>query len=119
LLLETSPDNWLDGFIGAHEAIIGVMKAFGLVLVAGHGPGFRGKARPLQPQPRFRLHVYRGADAWAVSGPHFALQHALAHRLGRPFLFSFVRMPVPLVQVVKRAAIWGPLFTTGLAGCWP
>jgi hypothetical protein len=34
LALETSPDSWLDNLIGGHEAIIGVMKAFGLVLVA-------------------------------------------------------------------------------------
>ena len=27
LALETSPDSWLDNFIGEHETIIGVMKA--------------------------------------------------------------------------------------------
>jgi O-antigen ligase len=29
-----------------------------------------------------------------------------------PFLFGFVRLPANITQAIRRAAIWGPLFTT-------
>jgi O-antigen ligase len=113
LLLETSPDSWLANLIGAHEAIIGAMKAFGLVLVGVMAVNFGPRRDRYNPSFAFVFMFIAGL----IHGlyPGLTLLSSTRSLIGSagPFLFSFVRMPAPLIQAIKRAAIWGPLFTIG------
>ena len=112
LALETSPDSWLDNLIGGHEAIIGVMKAFGLVLVAVLMLRFGARRDRYNPSFAFLLMFAIGL----IHGlyPGLSLLSSLRSLIGSaaPFLFGFVRLPANITQAIRRAAIWGPLFTT-------
>ena len=116
LLLETSPDSWLDNLIGAHEAIIGAMKAFGLVLVAVMALDFGVKRDRYNPSLAFVFMFIAGLMHGLYPG--LTLLSSTRSLIGSagPFLFSFVRMPAAFIQTIKRAAIWGPLFTTCFGG---
>jgi O-antigen ligase len=115
-LLETSPDSWLDNLIGAHETIIGVMKAFGLVLVAVMALDFGVKRDRYNPSLAFAFMFIAGLMHGMYPG--LTLLSSTRSLIGSagPFLFSFVRIPAAFIQAIKRAAIWGPLFTTGFGG---
>jgi O-antigen ligase len=111
LLLETSPDSWLYNLVGAHEVIIGAMKAFGLVLLAIMAANFGLKRDRYNPSLAFVFMFIMGLMHGLYPGlTLLSSTRSLIGSVG-PFLFSFVRMPAPFIQAVKRAAIWGPLFT--------
>lgn len=113
LAMETSPDSWLDRLVGGHETIVAAMKGFGLVLVL--------------------LGALRHGTRWDRFNPGFAflamflvgLLHGLYPGLGvtgslrslfgsaGPFLFSFVKLPPDVIHAIRRATVWGPLFTVG------
>jgi O-antigen ligase len=116
LALETSPDAWLDHLIGEHETIIGVMKAFGLVLVAVLA--LRGGARADRYNPGFAFGVMFAVGLMHGLYPGLSLLASLRSLIGSagPFLFSFVRLQPGSVRAIQRAAIWGPLFTVGFGG---
>jgi O-antigen ligase len=116
LALETSPDSWLDNLIGEHETIIGVMKAFGLVLVVilalrnglkadRYNPGFAFGAM-------FLIGLMHGLY------PGLSLLSSIRSLIGSagPFLFGFTRLPPAFIRAVQRATIWGPLFTVSFGG---
>jgi len=111
LTLETSPDSWLDRLLGLgeHEAIIGIMKAFGLVLamllILSHG---------------LRRDRYNPAFAFAamfltgiIHGfyPGLTLLASVRSLIGSagPLLFSFAKLPKPFIRMVVHATIWAPL----------
>ncbi len=116
LALETSPDSWLDNLIGEHETIIGVMKTFGLVLVASMA--IRYGARQDRYNPAFAFAFMFATGIMHGLYPGLSLLSSLRSLIGSasPFLFSFTRLPGPFIQAVKRAAIWGPLFTVAFGG---
>jgi len=116
LALETSPDAWLDNIIGEHETIIGVMKAFGLVLVAVLA--LRGSLRRDRYNPAFAFGVMFAVGLMHGLYPGLSLTSSLRSLIGSagPFLFGFVRLPEAFIRAVIRAAIWGPLFTVGFGG---
>ncbi|HUW79747.1 MAG TPA: O-antigen ligase family protein, partial [Acidocella sp.] len=116
LALETSPDSWLDNLIGDHEMIIGVMKAFGLVLVAVLG--LRCGIKRDRYNPGFAFAVMFAIGLMHGLYPGLTLLSSVRSLIGSagPFLFSFARLPPKFIQAVKRAAILGPLFTVGFGG---
>jgi O-antigen ligase len=113
LVLETSPDSWLGRLIGGHEAIIAVMKAFGLLLVAvlALRAGLRGDR--YNPAFAFVLMFCTGL----IHGlyPGLSLLGSTRSLLGSaaPFLFGFLPLPAPFVRAVKRTAILAPAATVG------
>jgi O-antigen ligase len=113
LALETSPDSWLDNLIGGHEMIIGMMKAFGLVLVLIMAVQQGVKPDRFNPGFGFAAMFLMGL----IHGlyPGLSLVDSVRSLIGSagPFLFGFVRLPPPYRRVVIRACIWGPLFTVG------
>lgn len=113
LALETSPDIWLAQMIGGHEAIIAVMKGFGLVLVAVLG--LRHGIKRDRYNPGFAFAFMFVAGAMHGLYPGLTLLASLRSLLGSagPFLFSFVRLPTDFVRASLRAALWGPLFAVG------
>jgi len=116
LALETSPDSWLDNIIGEHETIIGVMKAFGLVLVAALA--LRQGVKRDRYNPGFAFATMFAVGLMHGLYPGLTLLSSLRSLIGSagPFLFSFVRLPPIFIDAVKRAAVWGPLFTVAFGG---
>ena len=103
LLLETSPDSWLHNLVGAHEVIIGAMKAFGLVLLAIMAANFGLKRDRYNPSLAFVFMFIMGLLHGLYPG--LTLLSSTRSLIGSaaPFLF----LPAPFIQAVKRAAIWG------------
>jgi len=116
LALETSPDSWLDNLIGEHETIIGVMKAFGLVLAAIFA--LRYGVKRDRYNPGFAFGVMFAIGLMHGLYPGLTLVASTRSLIGSagPFLFSFVRLPPNLIRAIARAAIWGPVFTVGFGG---
>lgn len=116
LALETSPDSWLDNIIGEHETIIGVMKFFGLVLVAVLA--LRNGMRADRYNPGFAFFVMFCIGLMHGLYPGLGLLSSLRSLIGSagPFLFSFVRMDAKFIAAVRRAAVWGPVFTVAFGG---
>jgi O-antigen ligase len=116
LVLETSPDQWLGNLTGAREAIIGVTKAYGLALAALLMLRFGARRDRYNPSFAFALMFLTGL----VHGlyPGLSLLSSLRSLIGSaaPFAFGFVRMPENFSQAVRRAAMWGPLFTVAFGG---
>lgn len=113
LALETSPASWLDNPIGEHETIIGVIKAFGLVLFV-----------ILALRSGLSSDRYNSSFVFIfmfLTGPIHGLYLGLTLISGLrslisskgPFLFSFVGLPATLISTVITATICGPLFTVG------
>ncbi len=111
LALETSPDSWLDNLIGGHEMIIGMMKAFGLVLVVIMAA--REGLRWDRYNPGFAFFFMFLVGIMHGLYPGLSLLSSVRSLIGSagPFLFSFVLMPVWYTRAVVRACVWGPLFT--------
>lgn len=111
LALETSPDSWLSPLTGGHEMIIGILKAFGLVLVAVLW--LRTGARWDRYNPSLAFTVMFLAGLMHGLHPGLTLLSSLRSLIGSaaPFLFGFVRLPENFGQAVRRATICGPLFT--------
>ncbi len=113
LALETSPDDWLDRLAGTaqHETIIGVMKAFGLVLAAAlmlrHG------VRRDRYNPSFAFGSMFLTGLMHGLYPGLTLLSSLRSLIGSAssFLFSFARLPEDFCAAVVWATLWGPLCT--------
>lgn len=114
LLLETSPDIWLDRLLGTgqHETIIGVMKGFGLalavLLMLRHG------ARRDRYNPAFAFGIMFLTGLMHGLYPGLTLLASLRSLIGSagPFLFSFVRLKPDFTRIVIRTVLWGPLCAT-------
>ena len=115
LALETSPDAWLDRLTGGaqHETIIGLMKAFGLVLAAAIM--LRSGARRDRYNPAFAFAAMFVTGLLHGLYPGLTLLSSLRSLIGSagPFLFSFARLPAEFCRAVVWAALWGPLCTIG------
>ena len=116
LILETSPDSWLDNLIGGHEIIIGVMKALGLVLVISLAIANGIRSDRYNPGFAFLFMYLIGLMHGLYPG--LSLLASTRSLLGSagPFLFSFVRLPPILIRGIQRAVLWGPLCTVGFGG---
>ncbi|HVE23025.1 MAG TPA: O-antigen ligase family protein [Acidocella sp.] len=123
LVLETSPDFWLDRLIGHHEAIIAAMKAFGLLLAAVLA--LRAGLRADRYNPAWAFFLIFCTGLMHGLYPGLSLPGSARSLLGSaaPFLFGFLRLPAPVVRAVKCCAILAPAATVGfglalaLAGC--
>jgi O-antigen ligase len=123
LALETSPDDWLDHLAGGaqHETIIGLMKAFGLILAATLMLRFGARRDRYNPGFAFAAMFVTGLLHGLYPG--LTLLSSLRSLIGSagPFLFSFARLPADFCRAVIWAALWGPLCTIGfgavLAAC--
>jgi O-antigen ligase len=113
LVLETSPDAWLDKITGGYETIIGAMKAAGLVLAVVMG--LRFGARSDRYNPSFAFAAMFGTGLVHGLYPGLSLADSVRSLLGSavPFSFSFIKVPAHWVRAVVGAAIFGPLVTVG------
>lgn len=116
LALETSPDSWLDRLAGMaqHETIIGLLKAFGLVLALAMA--LRHGLRRDRYNPAFAFAAMFLTGLAHGLYPGLTLLSSLRSLIGSasPFLFSFLRLPADFRAAVIRATFWGPL---GAVGC--
>jgi hypothetical protein len=102
LALETSPDSWLDRLIGGHEAIIGAMKAFGLLLAAVLA--LRSGIRRDRYNPGFAFALMFWLGLLHGLYPGLSPLASIRSLLGSagPFAFGFLRLPLPVVCAVSR-----------------
>lgn len=121
--LATSPDAWLDHLAGTaqHETIIGLLKSYGLVLLAAlilrQGP----RSDRYNPAFAFLAMFFSGL----VHGlyPGLTLLSSLRSLIGSagPFLFSFARLPEDFCATAVKSMLWAPLcavlFSAALAAC--
>jgi O-antigen ligase len=118
LSLQTAPDSWLDHLAGSfrHEMIIGVMKAFGLVLAAALM--LREGARRDRYNPGFAFATLFGTGLIHGLYPGLTMLSSLRSLIGSasPFLFSFIRLPDDFCSTVIRATLWGPLAAVCFGG---
>jgi len=116
LVLETSPDAWLDAMVGGHEIIIGWMKGFGLalVLILGLRQGWRAD----RYNPGFAFVAMFLVGLMHGLYPGLTLLASIRSLIGSagPFLFSFVRLQPFYTRAVIAAMLWGPLFTVAFGG---
>jgi len=125
LLLETSPDAWLGSLIGAHETIIGVMKAAGLVLAVLIGVRFGLKGDRANPAFAFVAMFCTGVMHGLLPGLNLLASLRSLFGSAAPFAFGFVRLPAHLCQAVTWAVILGPAVTVAFgavlsaAGVYP
>jgi len=112
LALATGPDIWLDALIGGHEATTGLLKSFGLAVLAAAALRYGLKRDRFNPALAFAAMFLIGL----VHGlyPSLSLQDSVRSLIGSaaPFLFAFIRMPPNFIRTIIRAAIWAPLFAT-------
>jgi hypothetical protein len=118
LALETSPDSWLARLIGGHATIIAVMKALGLLLVAALA--LRAGLRRDRYNPAFAFFLMFCAGLIHGLYPGLSLLGSVRSLFGStaPFLFSFLRLPGPVVCAVKAPPLPGPRSPSVSASCW-
>ena len=113
LALETSPDSWLDQWAGLaqHETIIGIMKAYGIVLAVALA--LRHGMRRDRHNPGFAFATMFLTGLLHGLFPGLSLLSSLRSLIGSasPFLFSFIRLDRPFRHAVIWAALWGPFCT--------
>ena len=111
LALETSPDSWLDRLAGVarHETIIGLLKAFGLVLAAALA--LRQGTRRDRYNPAFAFAAMFLSGLLHGLYPGLTLLSSFRSLIGSasPFFFSFIRLEQNVCRAVIWATLWGPL----------
>ncbi len=113
--LETSPDSWLQrlGGLAQQETIVGLMKAFGLLLVLVLGLRHGWRRDRYNPGFAFGFMFLTGLLHGLYPG--LTLLSSLRSLLGSagPLLFAFVHIPEHFRRAVMGAILWGPLLTVG------
>jgi hypothetical protein len=111
LALETSPDEWLSYLIGAHETIIAVIKAAGLVLAGLLMLRFGARADRANPGFAFMWMFVTGLLHGLYPGLGLLASVRSLAGSAAPFAFGFARLPADWCRAVIRAVTLGPLFT--------
>jgi O-antigen ligase len=111
LILETSPDIWLDQLIGGHETIVAALKAAGLAIALLMA--LRFGARPDAFNPGFAFLAMFLAGLAHGLYPGLTLSGSLRSLVGSaaPFAFGFIRLPPWWRRAVEQAAKLGPSVT--------
>ena len=115
LALATGPDNWLNGVTGDPETTAGLLKAFGLVVLAG--AALRGGLKMDRWNPAFAFLFMFCTGLLHGLHPGLTLTASFRSLVGSaaPFLFGFMRQPEKFRRTAITALIWAPLFAVGVA----
>ncbi|MDE1897295.1 MAG: O-antigen ligase family protein [Rhodospirillales bacterium] len=114
LALATGPDNWLNGVTGDPETTAGLLKAYGLVVLAG--VAIQGGLKSDRWNPAFAFLFMFCTGLIHGLHPGLSLQASMRSLLGSaaPFLFGFVRLPEKFRRAAIMALIWAPVFAVGV-----
>ena len=114
LALATGPDNWLSGITGDPETTAGLLKAYGLVVLAG--AALRGGLKTDRWSPALAFLFMFCTGLIHGLHPGLSLQASLRSLVGSaaPFLFGFVRQPEKFRRAAIIALIWAPVFAVGV-----
>ncbi|MDE2239236.1 MAG: O-antigen ligase family protein [Rhodospirillales bacterium] len=114
LALATGPDYWLSGLTGTPEATAGLLKAYGLAVLAG--AALRGGLKTNRWNPAFAFLFMFCTGLLHGLHPGLSLQASLRSLVGStaPFLFSFVRLDETFRRRAIAALIWAPVFAVAV-----
>ena len=115
LALATGPDNWLSGVTGDPETTAGLLKAYGLAVLAG--AALRGGLKADRWNPAFAFLFMFCTGLLHGLHPGLSLQASVRSLVGSaaPFLFGFVHQPEKFRRTAIIALIWAPVFAVGVA----
>jgi O-antigen ligase len=115
--LATCPEMWLGDLIGRAPAIIGIDKAFGLLLLIFCLFRYGARWDAFNPGLAFPF-MWAAGYAHGV-WPGLTLADGLRSLIGSmaPFAFSFVRLPPVWCRLVIRTVIAGPFIILGFGLC--
>lgn len=114
LALATGPDYWLGGIVGDPETIAGLLKAFGLAVLAG--AALRAGVRADRWNPAFAFLAMFCTGLIHGLHPGLSLDASARSLAGSaaPFLFGFLRQDSRFRRAAISAVMWAPLFAVGL-----
>ena len=114
LALATGPDNWLNGVTGDPETTAGLLKAYGLVVLAG--VAIQGGLKSNRWNPAFAFLFMFCTGLIHGLHPGLSLQASMRSLVGSaaPFLFGFVRLPEKFCRAAILAIIFAPVFAVGV-----
>lgn len=114
LALATGPDNWLNGITGDPETTAGLLKAFGLVVLAG--AALHGGLKTDRFNPAFAFLIMFCTGLIHGLHPGLSFEASLRSLVGSaaPFLFGFVRLPEKFRRAAIAALIFAPVFAVGV-----
>ncbi|MBU6448710.1 MAG: O-antigen ligase family protein [Rhodospirillales bacterium] len=115
LALATGPDYWLNGITGDPETTAGLLKAYGLAVLAG--VALRGGLKADWWNPAFAFLFMFCTGLIHGLHPGLSLQASARSLVGSaaPFLFCFVRQQEKFRRTAITALIFAPLFAVGVA----
>ena len=114
LALATGPDYWLSFATGDPETTAGLLKGFGLAVLAG--AALRGGLRMDRWNPAFAFLAMFCTGLIHGLHPGLSLGASARSLLGSaaPFLFGFLRQDEKFRRAAIGAVMWAPLFAVGL-----